>query len=407
MTMDRTIVIFGAGKIGRSFIGQLFSRSGYRAVFIDIFAPVIEELNRRGGYEVVIKGEQETVIPVTNVSGIRADQSDKVAEAVARADIAATCVGKNALPSVFPLITAGLEKRAADSGESNPLDIIIAENIRDARKLFSRELRKQLHPGYPFDTAVGLVETSIGKMVPIMSRKDIEEDPLRVFAEPYNTLIVDRNGFRNEIPEIPGLAPKDNMKAWVDRKLFIHNLGHAVTAYAGYVHDPGMKYIYEVLASDRLCAFVRGAMTQSARALEQEYSGEFTSEDLDAHISDLVSRFQNRALGDTVYRVGRDIRRKLGPRDRLAGAVRLCIRHSVDITAMLWGLVCGYFFRSTDEEGRMFPGDREVERDFFSRGPRFMLTEVSGFNPGQDDEIIKQGELFFKRIQQGKLPWKG
>ncbi|NJK84846.1 MAG: hypothetical protein HC906_01560 [Bacteroidales bacterium] len=86
---------------------------------------------------------------------------------------------------------------------------------------------------------MGLVETSIGKMVPIMTSKDIEEDLLQVFAEPYNTLILDKNGFKNPIPDIRGLAPKVNMKAWVDRKSFIHNLGHAVAAYIGKLFCPG------------------------------------------------------------------------------------------------------------------------------------------------------------------------
>ena len=33
---ERNIVIFGAGKIGRSFIGQLFSKAGYGLVFVDM-----------------------------------------------------------------------------------------------------------------------------------------------------------------------------------------------------------------------------------------------------------------------------------------------------------------------------------------------------------------------------------
>ena len=35
------LVLFGAGKIGRSFIGQVFSRSGYEVVFIDINQEII------------------------------------------------------------------------------------------------------------------------------------------------------------------------------------------------------------------------------------------------------------------------------------------------------------------------------------------------------------------------------
>ena len=45
---------------------------------------------------------------------------------------------------------------------------------------------------------VGLIETSIGKMVPIMTTAEQMKDPLVVYAEPYNTLILDGKGFRDQ-----------------------------------------------------------------------------------------------------------------------------------------------------------------------------------------------------------------
>lgn len=51
----KKLVLFGAGKIGRSFVGQLFSRSGYEVVFVDILKPVIEALNKRGIYNCYYK----------------------------------------------------------------------------------------------------------------------------------------------------------------------------------------------------------------------------------------------------------------------------------------------------------------------------------------------------------------
>ena len=44
---------------------------------------------------------------------------------------------------------------------------------------------------------------------------------------------------------------------------------------------------------------------------------------LEAHTHDLLRRFTNRALGDTIFRLGRDPLRKLAPKDRLVGAARL------------------------------------------------------------------------------------
>ena len=48
---------------------------------------------------------------------------------------------------------------------------------------------------------------------------------------------MDATAFRNPIPPIPGLDPKQHMAAYVDRKSFIHNLGHAASAYLAYLAD--------------------------------------------------------------------------------------------------------------------------------------------------------------------------
>ncbi|MCG2789678.1 MAG: mannitol-1-phosphate 5-dehydrogenase, partial [Actinomycetia bacterium] len=203
----KKLILFGAGKIGRSFIGQLFSLSGYEVVFVDILEPIIEALNKRGFYNVVIKGDKEEIIKVTNVRGILASDKEKVIEEVSTSDMVASAVGNNALPYIIPLIAGGLIKRFSKD-RNLPLDIIIAENMRDAAEYFEKEIVKIVENDYPLKKLVGLVETSIGKMVPIMSKKDIDEDILQIFAESYNNLILDKKAFKNPIPNVKGLSPK-------------------------------------------------------------------------------------------------------------------------------------------------------------------------------------------------------
>ena len=310
---SKKLVLFGAGKIGRSFIGQLFSRSGYEVVFIDIDKDIIINLNERKRYQVVIKSDDgDEEILVENVRGVLASNTEKVIEEVANTGILAMSVGQNAIPKITPLIAKGLELRYKDFPDS-PLDIILAENLRDAAKVVSVELKKHLSPSFDLDKNVGLIETSIGKMVPIMPKSVMENDPLLVFAEPYNTLILDKKSFKNPIPDVEGLAPKDNMQAWVDRKSFIHNLGHAAAAYYGYMKFSDKIYLYEIMEKKDVYMTARTAMLQAADVLMMHYPGEFTKTDLVAHIDDLLHRFSNKSLGDTVFRVGQDLYRKLGP----------------------------------------------------------------------------------------------
>ena len=177
------IVIFGAGRIGRSFIGQLFSRSGFEVVFVDINKKLTDELSRLQQYKVVIKSDSaDEVLIINNVRGVCLTDFDKVISELASATIAALSVGQQGLPEALPIVAMALIKRREQFGD-RPLDIIIAENMSNSDQYLLNELGKFLPQDYTQDLLVGLVETSIGKMVPIMTHKDFEEDPLQVFAE--------------------------------------------------------------------------------------------------------------------------------------------------------------------------------------------------------------------------------
>ncbi len=380
------IVIFGAGKIGRSFIGQLFCRGGFEVVFVDVYKPVIDELNRKRNYNVIIKSEHESVLNIRNVRGVFAKNEDEVESELSSARIVAVSVGLNGLRSIIPLIAKGILKRFENTS-ALPLDIIIAENLRNASEFMAEELKAYLPEAFPFEDKVGLIETSIGKMVPIMLKKDMEEDILQVFAEPYNTLILDKNAFKNPIPEIDGLAPKENIKAWVDRKLFIHNLGHATAAYLGFLRHPTSIYLFEVLSDSQLIKDVRETMLHAADILLKKYPDEFTRESLTDHIDNLLVRFQNKALGDTVYRVGCDLQRKLGAEDRLSGAIHLAQKFELPYHLILKALVSGCQFAATDEMGNMLLVDCAFI-EIYANGIQAILTSICGFDEIADQELI-------------------
>jgi mannitol-1-phosphate 5-dehydrogenase len=383
--MDK-LVLFGAGRIGRSFIGQLFSRSGFEVVFVDINKVLIDELNRRRQYDVIIKAEKDKKIIVQNVRGVYSTDINVVCDEIADALIVCVSVGIRGLPDVMKVLAKGLLMRYK-TGNNVPVDIIIAENMRNAASYFHEQLTRLLPGYYPLDRLVGLIETSIGKMVPIMPQKDIKEDMLRVYAEPYNTLILDKRAFKNSIPDVEGLDPKDNMKAWTDRKLFIHNLGHASVAYYGFIYDKNLTYIWQALDVPEIYKFVRNTMLQAADILMAAWSGEFSMGSLSEHIDDLLYRFRNKALGDTIYRVGCDLKRKLGPDDRIVGAIRVARSVNMPYDSILKVLLSACHFRATDENGRFSTEDTEFIR-LYEEGIRNVLIKVCGFIEEVDKDLI-------------------
>ncbi|UCH36099.1 MAG: hypothetical protein JSV65_07015, partial [Armatimonadota bacterium] len=178
-------------------------------------------------------------------------------------------------------------------------------------------------------------------------------------------------------------------------------LGHAAAAYAGFVAHPERAYLWETLEDERVVNITRAAMWESGRALIAEYPAEFDRANQGEHIEDLLRRFRNRRLADTVYRVGRDLFRKLGPGDRVIGALRLQIKHGVAPKGTTAALAAGLLFRAADDAGKLFEDDARFAAVLGERGPQAMLFEVCGLDPGAraEGEVIERVTELYERLR--------
>ncbi len=326
----QTAVHFGAGNIGRGFLGQLYCESGYKTVFVDVRDEIVSQLQKRNGYPLrLVADEAEHTLQIKNVTALHgvSDRSE-VAKSIANARIVSTAVGANVLPNVAPSLAEGITQRFAAHPGGPPLDVIVCENMIEAGAHLRGLVREKLPSASRklVEERVGFVDASIGRMVPVMTAEQHAENPLLVCVEPYCELPVDAAGFKGPIPDIRHMTPHDNFRAYVERKLFVHNAGHAVTAYLGYLRHH--EYIRDAVADPLIRAEADAAMNETCTALARKHGLDI--EALHAHWLDLVERFGNRALGDQVTRVAKDPVRKLGPNDRLIGAARLCVDQGIE-----------------------------------------------------------------------------
>jgi len=333
-------VMYGGGNIGRGFIGTLLSGSGYEVTFIDVAKPVVNALREKRTYPVrYVSAEGYEDVWVENVTAVDGNDAQVVADAIAACDIMATAVGARVLKFIVPNIVAGLRKRWAAGG--GPLNIIICENIMDANRVLEEMLKAQLTEEEQrlLDETVGLVETSIGRMVPVQTEEMKDGEPLRVCVERYGFLPVDKAAFKGEIPHVSGMIPYEPFDFYIKRKLYIHNMGHATCAYLGDLL--GLEYIYQAIAVPEIRMVVQNAMQESAMALSQRYGVELRS--LQNHITDLLQRFANSALKDTCARVGGDPARKLSYEDRLIGAARVAEEEGFCPASVAVGAAAGIY----------------------------------------------------------------
>lgn len=386
-------VMYGAGNIGRGFIGQLFSQSDYEVYFIDINSVIIDRLNEDHCYPIkIVTDEGYDEIVVKNVHGINAINTGQVADAIASADIMATAVGVNVLPRIVRPVVEGLRKRWS-SGNFTPLNVIICENMLDANHYMERLIKQELSDGERsiFDRTIGLVEASIGRMVPVMTMDMQEGNPLRVYVEEYCKLPVDKDAFKGEIPSIVNMMPVSPFSFYIHRKLFMHNMGHAIAAYLGFLN--GFTYIWEACRNSTIKIITLRALQESVIALSKEHG--VPVQVLLEHADNLIYRFGNRLLGDTIERVGKDPIRKLSENDRLIGAAKLCLMHGVTPVYIAVGIAAGFMFKPKRDESAA-----KIQEFTESEGIESALRKFCGISGSNSVSMLVIE--FYNMLRQGE-----
>lgn len=319
-------VHYGGGNIGRGFIGLMLADAGYRVVFVDVNAEMVELLNRYGKYEVELADGTNNRMIVDGVSAIDASDMEKVTQTVAQADLLTTAVGVTALPHIASGIAQGLLRRM-EGGRAGVLPIIACENAIGASSQLKALVERQL-PSELRDREMHLAtfpDAAVDRIVPIQHHKD---DPLKVVVEPFCEWVVDRSAWPSRQPEIDGVHYVDRLQPYIERKLFTVNTGHSVAAYVGYLR--GCNTIQQAMDDAAVLEEVEGALSETGALLCRLFG--FDKAEHDNYIETILERFRNPYLTDEVVRVGRSPLRKLSANDRLIRPALAALSQGSDVT---------------------------------------------------------------------------
>lgn len=364
---------FGAGNIGRGFIGKLLADAGIELTFADVNQAVLDALNARHSYQVHVVGEQEQIDTVSNVNAV-SSIGDEVIALIAEVDLITTAVGPVVLERIAPAIAKGLVKRRA-AGNVRPLNIIACENmVRGTSQLKDHMLKALGADDQAWTEAhVGFVDSAVDRIVPPSESAD--SDPLAVTVETFSEWIVDKTQFKGALPAIPGMEPTDNLMAFVERKLFTLNTGHAITAWLG--QQAGHRTIRDAILDNNVRAVVQSAMEESGAVLIRRYG--FDAAKHAAYIQKILSRFENPYLKDDVERVGRQPLRKLSAGDRLIKPLLGTLEYGLPHASLVKGIAAGLHYRSPED-----PQAQELAQLLAEKGPRETLAQISGLDANSD-----------------------
>jgi mannitol-1-phosphate 5-dehydrogenase len=365
--MAKKAVHFGAGNIGRGFVGLLLHEGGYEVVFSDVATALVDAINAADEYTVHEVGEGGRDRVVTGFRAIdSAADPDAVAAEVAAAHVVTTAVGPTVLRFIAPHIVAGLALRAPDAP---PLQVMACENAIGATDTLRAHMQEAAGEGW--DALAGravFANTAVDRIVPGQP----EGHGIDVTVEPFFEWAIERHPFGDTPPTIPGAHFVDDLAPYIERKLFTVNTGHATAAYLGA--RAGLEKISDALADEAVAAGVAAALEETSALLAAKHG--FDPADLAEYRATILGRFRNPALPDTVGRVGRQPLRKLSRHERFVGPAAEAAERGLPVDGLLAAIGAALAFDAPEDEQSV-----EMRRLLGELDAEAFTAQVTGLEP--------------------------
>ncbi|PAD70156.1 mannitol-1-phosphate 5-dehydrogenase [Bacillus sp. 7586-K] len=376
-------VHFGAGNIGRGFIGALFSQSGYHVTFVDIAEQIINQLNEEKSYQVKLATDKGETTKINNVSGLNnMTQENEVVEAIQQATYLTTAIGPNILPRIAPLIARGLKERVNSQNEK--LYVIACENQIGATDILRNHILEHLDDETKgkLDGRVYFFNSAVDRIVPIQDNKG----SLDVLVETYYEWVVETSEI---IPEVQGMKIVEDLAPYIERKLFTVNTGHAVIAYLGYLS--GKSTIDQTLADEKIAKQVQETLKETGSYLIKQYG--LDEAEHTKYINKILERFKNPYLNDAVTRVARGPIRKLGPEDRLVRPATEAQKAGLSYSNLAKAIAAALLFDFNEDEEA-----QKLQAMIKENGVMNVLKEISKLE--ENSEVTKEVINQYEKLQQ-------
>lgn len=367
-------VHFGAGNIGRGFIGKLLADAGYDIVFADVNRPLIDDINSRGKYDVLYAEEAKRSFTVSGITGLHSQENEaELVNAIIQADLITTAVGAHILPHIAPVIAKGLEARAAKSEQ--PLNVIACENALNGSDQLKEAVFSHVHErsALHIDRIAGFPNAAVDRIVPDQN----QENPLDVLVEPFFEWAVDKKGVKGGTPAVDGIHFTDDLDAYIERKLFTVNTGHALAAYAGY--RAGRETVHEALNDPAVLADVKAGLQDTGRLICEKHG--FNHDEHQAYIDKILSRFTNPFIVDKVTRVARQPIKKLGGNERLISPARQLTDMDITPDSLIKGIVAALKYDYAEDAEAV-----TLQENIAAHGIAQVFCDISGLD--EDDALV-------------------
>lgn len=329
----RLAVHFGAGNIGRGFIGAVLQDAGYHVVFADVNEVLIRALREKGSYNLTELGNKPTTRTYANFTALSSlADSEQLVNQIAQADIVTASVGAPILDKIAPTIEAGIRARTMPG----KLIVMACENAIDASDLLFEAMldREQVA------TRAVFLNTAVDRIVPIQPEGS-EPD---VAVEDFSEWVIDVARLDGKL-DLPGATLVSNLGPFIERKLYTVNTAHLATAYLGQL--AGHQTIVEALSDSKILNATAAVLSETSQVLIAKHK--LDPKRHEAYVAKTLARIANPAVDDEIVRVGRQPLRKLAKNERLIGPALYFAEHFGEPKELLGVVSAALSFQSDNE----------------------------------------------------------
>ena len=363
-----SVIVVGAGATGRGHVAQLADESGYGLVFLDKDQGLCAALRSAGAYSVRLVSGHPRTVTVSGFTIFHTSQAEDFYRSFRDAPFifTAVCPGniKDAAIFMRALFTRWLNETRNETGPRGFKNVFCCENMNHSSTAFRDFLLEGLGPDIrkALTNRVGFADTMVARVVAKPT------DPLSLLGEEYSEWTADKTALRGpEVPSIRSLELVENQTRYLQRKLYIHNTGHATIGYLGFLR--GYTWIHEAAQDPDIMEICEKAIEESGWAIEREYG--FGADVIRKYRTALTEKCVSPELPDEILRVVREPARKLGPEERFLGPAALMLKHGRQPDYLLYGVCAALLSR--------IPGDSQADRiaDLLAARGVSCLEEIS------------------------------
>lgn len=381
----KKILVVGAGREGKGYLGEVFSMAGWQVTFLDSDPQVIQAL-QKGTYEVKeYRADSTEVRQISGYTALTYDDSEALAKAVMEADIITLCLYPHDISSALEQLTIYLKQRVSQCPQKhlalfpctneNRLVPGICKQLTNA---FSNEEKQW------FKQWVTVSDSIVRRPVGAESSFSLSVEagvvcPMLVGVP----LCVD-------ISDVPWMKTcRENMETLKDLKVHTINTAHAATAYAGYLK--GYRFIDEAKADPEIQALIAGVLAESVPVLANVYG---VSEESLWELA--VFPDSKDAFCDPVTRVAYDPIRKLSRHDRLTENAVLCQKNGTDNHYLIYAMACAMAYDDQND-----PAAQCIQARIRENGILSAIAQTTGLD--MQDEIVAKVAEEWKTIKASVL----